>query len=86
MAGQPYNLLKHEFIQRRDEGVVIPTYLIQRMAELHPEHDAFNYAAVEPIYEALMALPEDPVLAAAEPDELGAIRALRPDGPPRMES
>ena len=27
-----------------------------------------------------MALPEDPVLAAAEPDELSAIRALRPDG------
>ena len=81
MAGQPYNLLKHEFIQRRDEGVVIPTYLVQRLAELHPEHDAFNYAAVDPIYELLIALPEDPALAAAEPDELAAIRALRPDGP-----
>lgn len=42
MAGQPLNILRNEFVQRRDEGVVIPTYLTQKLAELHPEQDAFN--------------------------------------------
>lgn len=50
MAGQPLNLLRHEFVQRRDEGVVIPSHLGQKLAELHPDQDAYNYAACEPLY------------------------------------
>ena len=85
MAGQPLNLLRNEFVQRRDEGVIIPSHLVQKLAELHPDQDAYNYAACEPLYEALIALPEDPVLASAEPDELAAIRALRPAGPRNLQ-
>lgn len=83
MAGwtNPYELLRDEFIQRADEGCAIPADLRQRFAELHPEHNRWNEAVIAPIYDALMALPEDPVLAAAEPNDLAAIRALRPDGP-----
>ncbi|MDX2050959.1 MAG: ADP-ribosylglycohydrolase family protein [Polyangiaceae bacterium] len=77
----PLNLLEEEFIQRRDEGVVIPEALIQRAAELHRQADAYNLALIDPIYDALMALPDDPELRAREPNELDAIRALRPEGP-----
>jgi len=83
MAGwsHPFNLLKEEFKQRRDEGCVIPATLLQAFAELNPETDAWNTERIDPIYDALMALPEDAELAAREPNELAAIRALRPSGP-----
>jgi ADP-ribosylglycohydrolase len=81
MPVNPLSLLRQEFVQRRDEGAVIPPWLDQRLAELHPDKDLFNAAAVEPLYEALLRVPGDPQLAAAEPDELAAIRALRPAGP-----
>lgn len=83
MAGwtNPRDLLHEEFIQRADEGCAIPSVLRQRFAELHPENDRWNYARIDPIYDELMALPEDPALAAAEPNDLAAIRALRPAGP-----
>jgi ADP-ribosylglycohydrolase len=76
-----YNLLKEEFKQRRDEGCAIPGNLRQRFAELHHEKDAWNLAAIDPIYDELMSLPEDAELAAREPNELADIRRLRPDGP-----
>jgi ADP-ribosylglycohydrolase len=83
MAGwtSPYNLLHEEFIQRRDEGCVVPDRLRQAYAELHPQKDAWNLAAIDPIYDALMALEQDAALAAREPNELAEIRALRPEGP-----
>jgi ADP-ribosylglycohydrolase len=83
MAGwtTPLNLLNEELTQRADEGCVIPAALRQKIAELHPEKDTWNYAAVEPLYDALVQLAEDPVLAEREPNELAAIRALRPAGP-----
>jgi ADP-ribosylglycohydrolase len=83
MAGwtNPYDLLREEFIQRADEGCAIPATLRQRFAELHGEADRWNYAAIDAVYDDLMALAEDPVLAAAEPNDLAAIRALRPEGP-----
>ncbi len=79
--GTPIELLKVELCQRRDEGVQIPRALLAEVAALHPIHDAWNEARVWPIYDALMALPEDAALAADEPNELAEIRALRPDGP-----
>ena len=83
MAGwtNPYHLLIEEFKQRRDEGCVIPDTLLQRFAELSAETDAWNTERIDPIYDALMALPDDAELAAREPNELAAIRALRPSGP-----
>ena len=41
-------------------------------------------AALEAARRAIEALPPDPVLAAREPDDLEAIRALRPEGPRRV--
>lgn len=83
MAGwaTPLELLLDEIKQRRDEGVKIPRELHARVAMLHPMADAWNESLVWPIYDELMSLPEDEVLAAREPNELPAIKALRPDGP-----
>lgn len=82
MAGwsSPYHLLAEEFVQRADEGCAIPAHLRQAFAELHPTFQAWDVQAIDPIYDALMALPEDAVLAAREPNDLAAIRALRPAG------
>ncbi|MEK7413932.1 MAG: ADP-ribosylglycohydrolase family protein [Planctomycetota bacterium] len=83
MAGwtTPYHLLALEFTQRADEGCVIPSHLRHAFATLHPDLQAWDTTAIDPIYDALMELPEDAALAANEPNELAAIRALRPDGP-----
>jgi ADP-ribosylglycohydrolase len=82
MAGwaSPLGLLREELIQRRDEGVVIPRQLLQRLAEFHPEKDQWD-PGVERLYDEIMALPDDDDLAAREPNELDEIRRLRPDGP-----
>src|SRR5262249_15445651 len=60
---------------------VVPKSLLLRIDALDPRHDAWNPSRIDPLYEELMGLEEEPLLAAAEPNELEAIRALRPDGP-----
>ncbi|HTJ82298.1 MAG TPA: ADP-ribosylglycohydrolase family protein [Polyangiaceae bacterium] len=75
----PLALLREELTQRRDEGVVVPDALASEIAALDPR--APYDARIETLYDAVMALPEDAALAAAEPNELEAIRALRPAGP-----
>ncbi len=80
-ASSPYYLLREEFIQRSDEGCVIPENLRERFEQLDPQSDEWNLEAIDPVYDDLMALAPDAELAAAEPNELEAIRALRPDGP-----
>ncbi len=75
-----YALLQDEFIQRTLEGCRIPATLRRRFAELHPIQDAWNDLRVNPIYDDLMALPDDPELARREPNDLSEIRALRPAG------
>ena len=77
----PYALLQEEFVQRAGEGCRIPGELRQRFAELDPVCDRWNDLRVDPIYDDLMALAHDPVMAGQEPNELDEIRALRPDGP-----
>jgi hypothetical protein len=77
----PYELLREEFGQRADEGCAIPEALRQRFRELHPERDAWNEALIEPLYDDLMALEEDPGYRARHPNELAEIRAHRPEGP-----
>src|SRR5262245_24963558 len=77
----PENLLQQEITQRRDEGCEIPEGLYARIGALDPTRDAHDRGRIDPLYDELMALPDDPALAAAEPNELDAIRALRPPGP-----
>jgi len=76
-----YGMLREEFVQRTDEGCSIPHDLRARFDALDAEKDACNSDKIDPIYDALMALSDDPERAVAEPNELDAIRALRPDGP-----
>jgi ADP-ribosylglycohydrolase len=80
-ASSPYILLKEEFIQRADEGCEIPETLRKRFSSLDPIKDGWNPEAIDPLYDELMDLPSDPSLAKKEPNDLPAIRALRPDGP-----
>ncbi len=77
----PHDLVREEFIQRADEGCQIPLALHERFARLNPLTDAWNYALLQPLYEELENLPPDAALAANEPNDLKAIRALRPSGP-----
>jgi ADP-ribosylglycohydrolase len=83
MAGwtTPFELLREEFLQRADEGCSIPASLRDRFGELEKEADAWNLERIDPIYDTLMGLPEDAELAGREPNDLEAIRALRPHGP-----
>jgi ADP-ribosylglycohydrolase len=76
-----YLLLDAELVQRTDEGCIIPAPLRQAISELHRDHDAWNAERINPLYDALMALPHDDALAAREPNDLAAIRAQRPEGP-----
>ena len=82
MAGwtDPLNLIKEELVQRRDEGCRIPEDLGRRIEALG-EGDAWNYERIDPLYDELMQLEEDGGRAAREPNDLEAIRALRPEGP-----
>lgn len=77
----PYRLLRREITQRQDEGVTIPEPLRQRIEALDEETQRWDRATIDPLYDTLMALPADPELEAAEPNDLNAIRSLRPDGP-----
>ncbi len=77
----PHELLREEIKQRRDEGCVVPRPWLDRFRALDPARDAWNDERIAPLYDELMALPEDSELAAREPNELAAIRALRPQGP-----
>ncbi len=83
MAGwaNSYWLLHEEFIQRADEGCRIPEELTAKFGALDPETEGWQQEGVDTLYDALMAVPADAELAEAEPNELDAIRALRPDGP-----
>src|SRR5436190_22437756 len=75
----PYRLLRHELVQRYDEGCVVPASLRARIDALD-SNDPYS-AAVEALNDELVALPDDEELRAREPNDLDAIRALRPDGP-----
>ena len=77
----PYALLREEMLQRRDEGVEVPEALRFRIDALDPVTDAWNESVVWGLYDELAGLPADEALAAREPDDLGAIRRLRPPGP-----
>ncbi len=76
----PLNLLRRELCQRADEGCNVPADLTERCGALDGEADAFS-PLVEELYTELMALPDDPELARREPNDLAAIRRLRPAGP-----
>ncbi len=77
----PYTLLQEELRQRDDERCVIPAELRAAILSLDPVQDAWNEPVVWGLYDELDAIEVDAELAADEPNELSAIRRLRPDGP-----
>jgi hypothetical protein len=83
MAGwsHEHGLLLQEIIQRRDEGCRVPAWIIDGVETLRGEANQWNEERAAPLWQALERLEPDPVLAAAEPDDIAAIRALRPEGP-----
>jgi len=76
----PLGLLKAELRQRRDEGCSIPDDLVRRIDSLDSAADEWNTTVTEELYDGLMSLSPGSDLAAREPDELEAIRGLRPAG------
>lgn len=76
----PLSLLREELQQRQDEGCAVPSELRARIDALHHAADAWNEPVVWSLYDELMLVPADAALAAAEPNDLSAIRALRPAG------
>ncbi len=84
MAGttSTLHLLKEEFVQRTDEGCEIPPALRRLYEALDQNEDRWKTELAEPIYDALMRLPEDVELAAREPNDWEGIQALLPESPP----
>jgi hypothetical protein len=77
----PLALLKSELEQREYEGFVVPSELRAAVSELRRGEDDANLVAIEPLFEALAFLAPDPDFQYHQPNDLGEIRALRPDGP-----
>ncbi len=87
MAGWTHErgLLQAEITQRRDEGCTVPEALVEAVAGLQSSEEIWDEAGSAPLWDALGNLTQDADLARAEPNELDAIRALRPDGPRDLE-
>jgi ADP-ribosylglycohydrolase len=83
MAGWTHErgLLAQEITQRRDEGCVVPQAIEDAVDALRSDDCEWDGIQSAPIWHALEQLTVDPALALAEPDDLEAIRSLRPDGP-----
>ena len=74
-------LLRAEWVQASDEGRRPDPALLDAIEGLSRGYSPETEEAASKIWSALSNLPPDPGLRAAEPDDLDAIRALRPAGP-----
>ena len=76
--------LLEELAERREIGCDAPA--LNRLAkEIGTLTGDADQDTLHELYERMIALEPDADLLAAEPDDLSAIRALRPDGPRRTE-
>ena len=73
-----------ECIQAEYEGRPVPPELRAEVDALDPRADLFEDRRAHELLDALASLPADPNFAYQQPDDLGAIRALRPRGPRRL--
>ncbi len=80
----PLYLLQYEVRQLKEEGYLVPESVMEQLSMLTPEKDLWS-EKVEEIYKLLEDLPMDPDWKYEEPDELDQIRALRPEGPRKLE-
>ena len=79
----PYNLLRYEFTASREEGRLVPEELMRRFDALDP--NAPWSEDVQRLAGEMETLPMRLDWPYEEPDELDAIRALRPDGPRQLK-
>ena len=75
----PWDLLREELNQRKEEGFLIPGELTAEFDGLDPEKDAWNEAAIAGLYAKLEACRRDPAFPFEEPNGLDEIRACRPE-------
>ena len=80
----PIIQLEQELVQLEEEGRLVPADVKEAFAMLHPEADAYS-PKIQKIYKKLEKLPMRSDWKFEEPDELDEIRALRPDGPRKLE-
>ena len=83
MASLERQLLRLELVQRREEGCNVAAFE-PRVEQALADESADDSVFVD-LYDELVALEPDPSFAYEEPSDLEAIRALRPDGPRRMD-
>ncbi len=77
----PLALTKDEVVQRRYEGCVVPDHIVDALDRMDPgDEDAL--AAVQAELEILKSIADFPY---EQPNDLDAIRALRPDGPRTLD-
>ena len=71
----PWDLLREELNQRKEEGFLIPAELTAEFDGLDPEKDAWNEAAIAGLYAKLEACRRDPAFPFEEPNGLDEIRS-----------
>jgi ADP-ribosylglycohydrolase len=82
----PLELLNAELIQREYEGYPVSDGIRGKVAELDPQQDAMNFAAVDPIFDELASLSKSSDFNYSQPNDLEGIRLERPDGPRQLGS
>lgn len=87
MAGWTHErgLLMAEVTQCRDEGCTVPESLVDAISDLASASQVWDETQSLALWQSLDGLKPDARLASAEPNDLDAIRALRPDGPRELK-
>lgn len=83
MAVVERHLIGAEFVQRREEGCDV-SQLEPKIQAANEDESTQDQVFVD-LYDELIELDPNPSFAYEEPSELDAIKALRPEGPRRMD-
>ena len=83
MASLERQLIRLELVQRREEGCDVSAF--EPRVEQALADEATDDSVFVALYNELDVLEPDPSFPYEEPSDLEAIRALRPDGPRRMD-
>ena len=83
MANLERQLIRIELVQRREEGCDVAA--LEPRVEKALADETTDDAVFVDLYNELDALEPDPSFPYEEPSDLDAIRALRPEGPRRMD-
>jgi len=83
----PYNLIKEEIAQQKEEGFLIPQAVIDAFNKIDPALQEYDEKTLEPLYHQLQD-PRNQIHRKdwpyTQPDSLKEIRSLRPEGPRQL--